>query len=355
MIQQTLKCAIEQALKEFSQVSPSDGIKHLLETLGYSTSREVLLDNQTLDEVLEVFAWEHFREDKGLLEEWESVNCLVQVTEEEITQNGQGRLFQPSFDTGYLKSYIFLGLTLQKPAYSRSQLATITREINRQSDIPVMVLFRYGHYVTLSIINRRPNKLDRDKDVLEKITLIKDININSPHRAHIEILADLALPCLSDVENFDQLHTAWQKVLNTSELNNKFFQEVSNWYFWATQTVTFPDGGEADVSIRNATSVIRLITRFIFVWFLKEKGLVSDALFDENQLINLLKSVSPEESTYYKAVLQNLFFATLNTEMNTDEKPDNRRFRGKTQQKSGRDAHYGIANVYRYQDRKSVV
>ncbi|MFM5955602.1 MAG: hypothetical protein ACKOQ2_00300, partial [Dolichospermum sp.] len=193
-------------------------------------------------------------------------------------------------------------------------------------------------------------KLDRDKDVLEKITLIKDININSPHRAHIEILADLSLTSLPDIQNFDQLHTAWQKVLNTSELNNKFFQEVSHWYFWATQTVTFPDGGEADESLRNATSVIRLITRLIFVWFLKEKGLVPDALFDENQLENFLNPLAAEESTYYKAILQNLFFATLNTEMNTDEKPDNRKFRGKNQQKSGRDAHYGITNVYRYQD-----
>ncbi|MDB9355564.1 hypothetical protein PN486_04810 [Nodularia spumigena CS-587/03] len=355
---QQLKTSIEQGLKEFSQVSTYDSIKHLFETLGYSTQREVLLDNQTPDEVLEAFAWENFREDKGLLEEWESVNCLFQVTEDEITQNGQGRLFQPSFDTDYLKSYIFLGLTLQQPDYSRGDLAKITREINRQSDIPIMVLFRYGNYVTLAIINRRPNKLDRDKDVLEKITLIKDININFPHRAHIEILADLSLISLPDVQNFDQLHTGWQKVLNTSELNNKFFKEVSHWYFWATQRVTFPDGGEADESLRNATSVIRLITRLIFVWFLKEKGLVPDALFDEKQLEIFLKPLEDEESTYYKAILQNLFFATLNTEMNDPPKSalekgtlsENRKFRGKTKQKGGRNQNYGCANAYRYQD-----
>ncbi|MDB9305585.1 TaqI-like C-terminal specificity domain-containing protein [Nodularia spumigena CS-591/12] len=237
-------------------------------------------------------------------------------------------------------------------------MAKITREINRQSDIPIMVLFRYGNYVTLAIINRRPNKLDRDKDVLEKITLIKDININFPHRAHIEILADLSLISLPDVQNFDQLHTGWQKVLNTSELNNKFFKEVSHWYFWATQRVTFPDGGEADESLRNATSVIRLITRLIFVWFLKEKGLVPDALFDEKQLEIFLKPLEDEESTYYKAILQNLFFATLNTEMNDPPKSalekgtlsENRKFRGKTKQKGGRNQNYGCANAYRYQD-----
>lgn len=350
MVQKTLKSSIEQALKDFSRFSTSDSVKHLFETLGYSTQREMDFDTHTPDEVVEVFGWENFREDKELLNEWKSVDCFFQVTEDEITENSQLGLFQPSWDQDYLSSYLFMGLTLQNTHYSRSQLAGITREINRQSPIPIMVLFRYGEAVTLSIINRRPNQKDRDKDVLEKVTLIKDININSPHRAHIEILSDLALVSLKNVRNFDELHTAWQKVLDTSELNKKFFQEVSNWYFWATQMVTFPDGAEKDESIRNATSVIRLITRLIFVWFLKEKGLVPSTLFEENQLKGLLKSLESDESTYYKAILQNLFFATLNTEMNTDRKSDNRKFRGQSKQKGGRDQHYGVANVYRYQD-----
>ena len=350
MVQKTLKSSIEQALKDFSQVSTSESIKHLFETLDYSTQREVILDTHTPNEVVEILGWENFREDKGLLVEWESVDCLFQVTEDEITKNPQLGIFQASLDKDYLNSYIFMGLTLQNPHYSRSQLANSTREINRQSDIPIMVLFRYGEVVTLAIINRRPNRLDRDKDVLEKVTLIKDINIDSPHRAHIEILSDLALGSLKEIHNFDELHTAWQKVLDTSELNKKFFQEISNWYFWATSQVTFPDGAEKDENIRNATSVIRLITRLIFVWFLKEKGLVPSALFDKNKLKGLLKSLELDESKYYKAILQNLFFATLNTEMNTENKPDNRKFRGKTTQKRGRDQHYGVANVYRYQD-----
>jgi len=45
--------------------------------------------------------------------------------------------------------------------------------------------------------------------------------------------------------------------------------------------VEFPDDAGKDKEVRNATSVIRLITRLIFVWFLKEKGLVPDELFDE--------------------------------------------------------------------------
>jgi type I restriction-modification system DNA methylase subunit len=49
----------------------------------------------------------------------------------------------------------------------------------------------------------------------------------------------------------------------------------------------------------------------------------------------LLNDVSPQESTYYKAILQNLFFATLNQEM------DKREFR-----KDGQ--HFMAHNLYRY-------
>ena len=80
-----LKSSIAAAIKHFSLSLSSEGFKQLLETLGYSTQREVELDTHTPDEVVEVFGWGSFREDKGLLREWESVDCLFQVGEEEIT------------------------------------------------------------------------------------------------------------------------------------------------------------------------------------------------------------------------------------------------------------------------------
>lgn len=96
--------------------------------------------------------------------------------------------------------------------------------------------------------------------------------------------------------------------------------------------------------------MIRLITRLIFVWFIKEKGLVPEALFRERDVKELLQNLTPDESTYYKAILQNLFFATLNTEMNAAGKPPQRMFRRRTKQKGGRDQHYMVHNVYRYED-----
>ena len=173
--------------------------------------------------------------------------------------------------------------------------------------------------------------------MLEKVTLIKDIDIVNPHRAHLDILAELSLNALyqqHEFTNFLELHQAWQQTLDTSELNRRFFKEIADWYFWAVEKVTFPStsvgavsnrdvhdgvgavsnrdvhdavGAVSNRAIHNATCVIRLITRLIFVWFLKEKGLVPNELFDETDLADLLINLDAEESTYYKAILQNLF------------------------------------------------
>ena len=62
--------------------------------------------------------------------------------------------------------------------------------------------------------------------------------------------------------------------------------------------------------------IIRLITRLLFVWFIKEKGLIADVLFTETQVAPLLKDYDRDtRDSYYRAILQNLFFATLNTEI----------------------------------------
>jgi adenine-specific DNA-methyltransferase len=258
-------------------------------------------------------------------------------------------------DNTIIQSYLFIALELAQPErpYTRTQLARITREINKQFSMPVLLLFKHDAALTFAVINRRLHKRDPGKDVLEKVTLIKDIQFANPHRAHVEILYDLSLSQLHakyEFRNFVELHRAWGNTLDSSELNKRFFQEVANWYFWAVETVTFPQDADPDPDVRNATSVIRLITRLIFVWFIKEKGLVPADLFIKRKVEDLLTHTGSNESSYYKAVLQNLFFATLNQEMNTPAKPDNRKFRHRAKERGQRDQHYMIHNLYRYED-----
>ena len=126
-----------------------------------------------------------------------------------------------------------------------------------------------------------------------------------------------------------------KEAFSVETLTKEFYAELSNWYFWALQNVDFPNDEKQDKEIANSTAVIRLITRLMFVWFLKQKKLIREELFDTQELEKMLNYNDKTGSTFYKAILQNLFFATLNTEMGDKRKFINRQ--------------YGIQTLYRYE------
>jgi len=358
---QKVKLAIAESLKAFGKGSLRANATQLFSTLGYTSDKTIELTPNTPENFLhEVDQQKRLRKDKALFSRWKGVDFVFQITGEEIKAGGSSQSSlqfdaHQKIDNRIFESYLFLAIKLRKGHYTRTDLSTITREINKLFPMPVLILFLNGDTLTLSVINRRLHKRDKSKDVLEKVTLIKDIRFANPHRAHIEILFDLSFANLYDryrFSNFIALHDAWQKTLDSNELNKRFYKELANWYFWAVKEVTFPSQNDIkDKEIRNATNVIRLITRLIFVWFVKEKGLITEDLFNYNKLKDdVLKDLSHEKTTFYKAILQNLFFATLNQEMNTPAQPDNRKFRGKTNAAGGRDQHYMIHNVYRYEN-----
>jgi len=281
---------IETALRAFADSDLRAASVGLLNTLGYQSEKTLDLNN-TPDAFLAEFDKRDrkFRKDKALFERWKSVEFLFQITDDEVRSvGGQAGLdFQSGFDARNYQSYLFFALDLEKNHYTRTQLSDITREINLLFDMPAMLLMRHNGALTFSIIDRRLHKKDQSSDVLEKVKLIKDIRYQDPHRAHIEILHDLSLPTLipkHECRDFKQLHEAWRATLDTNELNKKFYRELADWYFWALDHVEFPDDVEKDAPTRNATNVIRLLTRLVFCWFLKEKGLIPDKLFSERKL-----------------------------------------------------------------------
>lgn len=346
-----LKTQIERSIMAFSQGNFRENGIRLLKSLGYASNRQVTIEPNTFAGFVDIHPpLAKMNKQKALVDDWLSVDILFQLTGDDLKQMTQGHLIfdKSRIDNQIIESYLFLAIELKPEDYSRTKLADVTREVNKFFAMPVMILFKHGDLLTLSIINRRLHKKDESRDVLEKVTLIKGINIKDPIRAHVEILFDLSLSELEkagEMHSFVELHKAWQKALDTSTLNKKFYREIADWYFYAVENVEFPAGTIPDRQTRNATNTIRLITRLIFVWFIKEKGLVPDTLFDPNQLKEILYFNDPQNSTYYKAILQNLFFATLNTEMGSE-----RRFRGKNKNPNGLDAHFGISTVYRYED-----
>lgn len=65
-------------------------------------------------------------------------------------------------------------------------------------------------------------------------------------------------------------------------LNKEFYKELSHWYFWAIKEVQFPneplqidfssvENYEEAVKEHKGKNVIRLLTRILFIWFIKEK------------------------------------------------------------------------------------
>jgi len=342
-----LKESIQSALTAFEKKPFADASLELLGTLGYQSERRLELKPNNAKQFQAQFdAGGKMNPKAALVTEWHSVDLLFQLTDVEIQQASSGMVnmfASKKVDDTDIRSYLFFAVELKGKQYTRTQLAGITREINKLFPMPVMVIFKYDRAVSLAIIARRINKKDGSKDVLEKVTLIKDIRFTG-NRAQIEILHELAITQLMQdhpISNFKELQDAWEMTLDLNELNKKFYKEIANWYFWAVKTVKFPKDAEKDEATRNATSVIRLITRLIFVWFIKEKGLVPEDLFDPRRLNEILNFTDPKKSTFYKAILQNLFFATLNTEMG-----EGRIFR--RENAKGQDPDYLMSNFYRY-------
>ncbi|NLJ83126.1 MAG: N-6 DNA methylase, partial [Bacteroidales bacterium] len=140
-----------------------------------------------------------------------------------------------------------------------------------------------------------------------------------------------------------------RQLFSVSTLTKEFYNELFQWYQWALSNeidITFPrNTSTADDNRENLEEqIIRLITRLLFVWFIKQKQLVPDYLFDSKFLKDKLSNFNPQDNkngNYYNAILQNLFFATLN-------KPINERTFAK--EKNARD----IKTLYRYAEMFSI-
>ena len=237
---------------------------------------------------------------------------------------------------------------------TRTEIAELTRAFNRISQkMPVALLLKYQvqNEAVISIcISERFKYLQhwRQGEKAGKVIILRDIHTQptTTHTGHLRILQDLIKPV--GVTNYAQLHEHWLQVLDVSILNKRFFLELANWYFWAMDNVQFPDDIEKKKDVRNATNLIRLITRVIFIWFIKEKKLVPANLFRKDFLGKTIKDFAKNKKSenYYQAILQNLFFGTLNQKMNE---------RGFAESHKGfKKGDQGIRNLYRYPDKFSI-
>ena len=326
MIQQNTISTIRAALGKMAAGNLADSATGLLAAVGYYSDR--LLEGQTgkAGDFIAAFRADNAdtRAEQDFRENAAEVRILFQFTDTEIAATGQRMLLDTdAFTNGNARSFLFAAVELTGDTYPRGRYVAFTREINKRFNrVPAVVIFRTSTgRVTLTFVNRRASRIRADRQVLGSVSLIREIDPVRPHRAHQDILAELSLPerlrwmdAHSKPRNFDGLLEAWLNALDTEELNRRFYRDLFRWFEQAVKDAKFPTG-EAK-TLPTEEHVIRLITRLMFVWFIKEKGLVAEDLFIENRASQLLKDYDPDGGdSYYRAVLQNLFFATLNTEI----------------------------------------
>jgi hypothetical protein len=224
---------------------------------------------------------------------------------------------------------LVFGLTLHPREHhllpTRSQLAEISRAFNREFKYtPVVLIFKYhdaeNEYLALANTERLAYQQSwREGEKAGKVSMLKDIHIEHTHRGHLSILEQLRISGTGKnaVNSFSQLYYYWQSVFSISVLNKKFYEEIIQWFNKAIKEIRIP--GEAKSSEKHKDFTVRLIARLIFIWFLKELKVVKDELLIpvfNNGIENDLIKPNKEGTSYYKFILQNLFFNALNSDQN---------------------------------------
>lgn len=246
---------------------------------------------------------------------------------------------------------------------TRTAASALTRAFNRiASANPVILIIRQNNLLSLATCERMNYSQEWRQgggEKLGKVSILRNINCEDPHRGHVDILETLGDKAYN---TFEELYKHWMEVFSSELLTKKFYNELSDWYDWAVMVAKFPNDLRTndDDAKYNHEACIRLITRLIFVWFLKQKHLIPEEFFDEKYIReNLIDNFDPHdkqslyynagESKYYRLILQNLFFAMLNCPIVAEGKttPNNRRFRGDGQKGYVREG-YNVNNLMRY-------
>lgn len=285
------------------------------------------------------------------------------IDEDSLADRDSDFDLQQQVEGKYQTMLVFTVEIKAEESLTRTELATLTRGFNRMaSSLPVIVFVKNDNYLSLATCERSQYRQDwREGEKLGKVSILRNIDCKKVHRGHINILESLGD---KSYPSFDELYAHWLEVFSSELLTKKFYTELSEWYAWviSSKKVKFPNdiNTTEDDDKYNHESVIRLLTRLIFVWFLKQKKLVPEEFFDEkfireHFIANFdphstdISVYNPGQSKYYRLILQNLFFAMLNRPI-MDEESDNKenrrfvtahRYQGKSQD-------YNINNLLRY-------
>ena len=230
---------------------------------------------------------------------------------------------------------IIFGVTLNRREGgllpTRSHLAEIARAFNREfCYTPVVVVFKYADadnkYLAFANTERSKYKRNQEGEKAGKVTLLRDVSISNIHSAHEKIIfGDKSFKGLkidaSKVNSFKKLYDYWQTVFSLQALNDQFYADLQDWFYYASQHIKLPFRPNYVPEKENIKNfLVRLLARTMFCWFIKEKGLIEPEILElrdwDGRVFPLVKDFEDENflesNSYYRGVLQNIFFNSLN-------------------------------------------
>ena len=344
---------MKEVLKSFTHKALHEACCDMLNSLQISfksVTRQALPFNS-------LYRYELSKSLSEVVDKVEATYYIGNIDEATLSGKGEAKRIEDvekaTSESKYESMMVFAVDITEGKQLSRSQCATLTRGFNRIAAAqPVILFVREGDKLTLSTCERMEYSQEWRRgagEKLGKVSMLKGIDCLHPHRGHIDILNSLGD---KRYPSFDELYKHWMEVFSAQPLTKGFYRDLFEWYQWAVAPetkVSFP----GDVSTQDDdredidTRVIRLITRLMFVWFIKQKGLVPNSIFDVNYLGSILKDFDPQSATdtnYYQAILQNLFFGTLNRAIIEDG--ERREF--------AKAAKSDVKNLYRYEELFSI-
>jgi hypothetical protein len=205
-------------------------------------------------------------------------------------------------------------------APKRAKIAELTRAFNRKSKgVPVCLVLKYSTKISLAISQRTDYKQEwREGEKVGKVIILRDVDVKKTHSAHRKILEQLKI---SKSMSFENIHNFWMQKFSIQTLNNDFYGELQKWFDFAKENIKLPHTPEYIVKEEHVKNfLVRLLTRILFCWFVKEKHLIRAELLEitdsDNNKYKLTNDIDDvkflDNNSYYRGILQNIFFNALN-------------------------------------------
>lgn len=255
-----LKEHIRVALTDMPNKNFLSATRDLLNVLGYQSERTLELSSDPENFIRQFPVLnENTSTEQTFRKHVQSIQIVFQMTNDEIVSANQQTLGLKGtfFQEGRQDSIIFFTVELKEENYAQEIYDEFTREIDKRIIVPTMVFFRAGARLTVAVIGRSPHKLNGRRGVLECVTsLSKDISLENPRRADIDVLPQLSLPeCVEWMDsnarphNCEGLLTAWLAKLDTTEYNQKFYRYTFDWFEQAVSVYKIPEGEENNLRL----------------------------------------------------------------------------------------------------------